>query len=46
MLKKSFISGALILMLSGLVVRVMGFVYRIYLSNLIGAEGMEKSIKV
>jgi len=40
MLKKSFISGALILMLSGLVVRVMGFVYRIYLSNLIGAEGM------
>jgi stage V sporulation protein B len=40
MSKKSFISGALILMLSGLVVRIMGFVYRIYLSNLIGAEGM------
>ena len=40
MSKKSFISGALILMLSGFVVRIMGFVYRIYLSNLIGAEGM------
>lgn len=40
MSKKSFISGALILMLSGFIVRIMGFVYRIYLSNLIGAEGM------
>ncbi|MGE5474451.1 MAG: stage V sporulation protein B [Ignavibacteriales bacterium] len=40
MLKKSFISGALILMFSGLIVRLMGFIYRIYLSNLIGAEGM------
>lgn len=38
--KKSFLSGALILMLAGLVVRILGFVYRIYLSNLIGAEGM------
>jgi len=38
--KKSFINGALILMAAGLIVRVFGFVYRIYLSNLIGAEGM------
>ena len=40
MSKKSFISGAIILVLAGLVVRIFGFAYRIYLSNLIGAEGM------
>ncbi|MCX8131243.1 MAG: stage V sporulation protein B [Clostridia bacterium] len=40
MSKKSFIGGAIILMLAGFVVRILGFVYRIYLSNLIGAEGM------
>lgn len=40
MTKKSFISGALILMIAGLVVKILGFMYRIYLSNLIGAEGM------
>ena len=40
MFKKSFTSGALILIVSGLIVRAMGFIYRIYLSNLIGAEGM------
>lgn len=40
MLKKSFVSGAIVLMAAGLVVRILGFVYRIYLSNLIGAEGM------
>ena len=40
MAKKSFLSGALILMIAGLAVRILGFVYRIYLSNLIGAEGM------
>jgi len=40
MARKSFVSGAIILMLAGLVVRVLGFYYRIYLSNLIGAEGM------
>ena len=38
--RKSFVSGAIILMAAGLVVRILGFVYRIYLSNLIGAEGM------
>ncbi len=37
---KTFISGAIILIISGLVVRLVGFVYRVYLSNLIGAEGM------
>lgn len=40
MIKKSFITGTLILMLAGLLVRALGFFYRIYLSNLIGAEGM------
>lgn len=38
--KKSFVSGALILMLSGLIVRLLGFVYRIYISNLLGSEGV------
>ena len=40
MSKKSFVNAALILMIAGLIVRVMGFAYRIYLSNMIGAEGM------
>ncbi len=40
MSKKSFISGAIILMLAGFIVKIFGFVYRIYLSNLIGSEGM------
>lgn len=40
MAKKSFVSGAIILMMSGFIVRILGFIYRIYLSNLIGAEGM------
>jgi stage V sporulation protein B len=38
--KKSFLSGAMILMAAGLIVKIMGFFYRIFLSNLIGAEGM------
>jgi stage V sporulation protein B len=40
MTRKSFVGGAIILMLAGFVVRILGFIYRIYLSNLIGAEGM------
>jgi stage V sporulation protein B len=40
MSRKSFISGAFILMAAGFAVRLLGFIYRIYLSNLIGAEGM------
>lgn len=39
-MKKSFINGAVILMAAGFIVRIFGFFYRIYLSNLIGAEGM------
>jgi len=38
--RKSFIDGAMILMAAGFIVRILGFFYRIYLSNLIGAEGM------
>ncbi len=40
MTKKTFITGAIILMAAGFVTRIIGFIYRIYLSNLIGAEGM------
>jgi len=38
--RRSFVNGAIILMVAGLVARLFGFAYRIYLSNLIGAEGM------
>lgn len=37
---ESFSSGALKLTIAGLVVRLMGFANRIFMSNLIGAEGM------
>ncbi|SFL49686.1 putative polysaccharide biosynthesis protein [Halanaerobium salsuginis] len=38
--KGSFIKGAAILTAAGLAARVMGFVYRIILTRIIGAEGM------
>ena len=38
--KHPVIRGALILTLAGLITRILGFFYRIYLSNLIGAENM------
>lgn len=40
MARKSFVGSAIVLMIAGFVVKILGFVYRIYLSNLIGAEGM------
>lgn len=40
MASKSYVNGAIILMVAGFIVRILGFVYRIYLSNLLGAEGM------
>jgi stage V sporulation protein B len=40
MAKKSFVGSAIILMIASFVVRILGFIYRIYLSNLIGSEGM------
>ncbi|GMA56276.1 stage V sporulation protein B [Alicyclobacillus sacchari] len=38
--RHTFLHGALVLMIAGLVTRVMGFIYRIFLTRIIGAEGM------
>jgi stage V sporulation protein B len=38
--KQSFLKGAVILVAASLVTRVLGFVYKIFLSRLIGAEGI------
>ena len=38
--KETFKAGAIKLMLAGIIVRLMGFANRIFMSNLIGAEGM------
>ena len=38
--RKRILTGALILTLAGIATRLLGFVYRIYMSNLMGAEGM------
>ena len=40
MVKSSIIKGAIILTIAGVITRILGFVYRIYMSNAIGAEGM------
>lgn len=40
MKKQTIIKGTLILTLGGLISRILGFINRIYLSNIIGAEGM------
>lgn len=40
MTKHSFSSGALILIISGFLVKLLGFFYRIFLSNFLHAEGM------
>lgn len=40
MSKRTVIESALILTAAGFITRILGFVYRIYLSNTIGAEGM------
>ena len=40
MKRESIITGTLWLTGAGLITRLLGFVYRIYLSNLIGSEGM------
>lgn len=40
MIRKSFINGTIILMLAGFIVKIFGFMYRVYLSSLMGAEGM------
>ncbi|MCL6627906.1 MAG: oligosaccharide flippase family protein, partial [Alicyclobacillus shizuokensis] len=40
MVRRSFLQGAIILMAAALVNRILGFVYRIFLTRLIGAEGI------
>lgn len=40
MFKKGILASALILTLASIFTRILGFVYRIYMSNTIGAEGM------
>lgn len=39
-LKTTFITGALFLTVAGVLTRIIGFFYRIFLSRLIGAEGL------
>ncbi len=36
----SIVNGAIILTIAGVITRILGFVYRIYMSNVMGAEGM------
>jgi len=38
--KQSFIKGTMVLILAGLIVKVLGFINRIILAKMIGAEGM------
>ncbi|WP_105615145.1 putative polysaccharide biosynthesis protein [Vallitalea okinawensis] len=40
MRRNSLIGGAIILTIAGFITRILGFVYRVYISNLIGSEGM------
>ena len=40
MLKNKVIKGTCILTLAGLITRIIGFYYRIFLSKTIGAEGI------
>jgi len=37
---RKIVAGALILTVAGVITRILGFVYRVYMSNMIGAEGM------
>ena len=37
---KSIFKGAIILTAAGVITRLLGFIYRIFMSNMIGAEGM------
>ncbi len=40
MVRRSFLHGAFVLMAAAFVTRIMGFVYRIFLTRLIGAQGI------
>ena len=39
-MKKNIVTSSIILIFSGLITRILGFVYRIYMSNIIGSMGM------
>lgn len=39
-MKNTIIKGAIILTIANVITRILGFVYRVYMSNIIGAEGM------
>ncbi|MCL1936383.1 MAG: polysaccharide biosynthesis protein [Defluviitaleaceae bacterium] len=39
-MKKNVFTSAIILILAGFITRILGFVYRIYMSNIIGSMGM------
>lgn len=38
--KNTIVKGAIILTIANIITRILGFIYRIYISNIIGAEGM------
>lgn len=38
--KKALITGTLILTLANFITRILGFIFRVYMSNVMGAEGM------
>jgi len=40
MVKKNIFKGAAILTAAGIITRLLGFIYRIFMSNVMGAEGM------
>ena len=40
MKKNAFLTGTLVLVAAGLISRLLGFLYRIYISNIMGSEGM------
>ena len=39
-MKKNLVTSAFLLIIAGLITRLLGFVYRIYMTNIIGSEGM------
>ncbi|MDE6182328.1 MAG: polysaccharide biosynthesis protein, partial [Eubacteriales bacterium] len=39
-MKNTIIKGPIILTIANVITRILGFVYRVYMSNIIGAEGM------
>ena len=38
--KKSYVQGAMVLMVGGIIVKIIGALFKVPLSNLVGGEGM------